>query len=191
VVPSAVRASDRFDFLFNLASVRNDTQYFLNLAVSDSGYGRPVIQPLLPRFRSLDADLPVALFLARESGRSLDAIVALRNERLDWGIVFGRVGVPLDRLFVGIDRDPGPPYGHAWGYWKNDPGHARLSDRDVCGLVHVQLGSRWSGVSTWDMARGVGRRSGVVTMVGEKKGRPWRDNPGRGHGKGRGHGRED
>src|SRR5262245_61799667 len=115
---AAVHADTRFDFLFRADSVADDTQLFLHLSVKDQGADRASLEPVLPRIRRLDADLPVVLFLARQSGRPPSAVVELRALGMEWALVFGRLHVPIDVLFVGIDRDPGPPYGNAWGYWK-------------------------------------------------------------------------
>ena len=167
-------AGTSFDFLFSMDRVTNDNQMFLNLAVGSSGYNRAVIEPVLPRIRYVEVDLPVILFVSRQCGRPVDAIVDLRAQGLSWSVIFSRVGVPVDTLFVGIDQDPGPPYGKAWGYWKKDRAAAHISDDDVRGLVQVQYGSRWAGVATYEMARGRSQGKSVVTVVAEKHGRPYK-----------------
>jgi hypothetical protein len=167
------RASTSFDFLFNVSSVHDDSQFFLNVAVGDSGFGRPVLEPILPRVRYVDQDLPVILFLARHSGRPPVFIVDLRAKRLSWAVIFQRVGVPYDVLFTGIDRDPGPPYGKAWGYWKKHPARMTFSDTDIRGLVRVQLGTRIAGVSPYELARDCGRGRPVAFVVADRKGRPF------------------
>lgn len=171
VAPPA-RASASFEFLFSSGSVADDDQFLLHLAVGNSGYPRHVIEPVLPRMRHVEEDLPVALFLAVESGRSLAFIVDLRSQGLSWSVIFSRVGVPCDPLFVGIDRDPGPPYGKAWGHWKKNPRAVTLSDREIVGLVSVQTGRRVAGLSAYDLARGQGSGKSVAVIVADKKGRP-------------------
>ena len=166
-------AATRFEFLFSTSHVSNDNQYFLNLAVSNSGYSRVALEPVLPRLAYVERDLPVVLFLARESGRSVDFIVGLRAGGMSWAAVFDRCRVAPDVLFVGINRDPGPPYGKAWGHWKKRGRGVRLSDGDIAGLVHVQLGSRWTSTDAWALAHENGSRSGVVRHVASKQGRPW------------------
>ena len=89
--------------------VVNGSQLFLNLAVGDSGFGRSVIEPVLPRLSHYENDLPVALFVAQNSGRSFEHVVDLRSRGMAWSAVFNDCGVPYDRLYAGIDRDPGPP----------------------------------------------------------------------------------
>ena len=194
--PSA-RAGASFDFLFQMDRVSDDRQLFLNLAVSNYGYDQAVLEPVLPRIQYVEVDLPVVLFLAHESGRPPDYIVDLRAGGLSWSAVFTRCGVSPEVLFQGIDADPGPPYGNAYGYWKKNPRAARLSDADIAGLVQVQIGSRVAGVRTFDLARARGNGRSVFAVVAEKKGRPYHDHAGkpsesRGpHGKkGKGRGRD-
>src|SRR5262245_60979433 len=63
VVSAAPASAGSFDFLFSMEHVHNDTQYFLNLAVSNARAPRPVLEPLLPRVHRLEPDLPVLLYL--------------------------------------------------------------------------------------------------------------------------------
>jgi hypothetical protein len=170
---SAPATAGSFDFLFSMSRVGDDNQYFLNLTVGSFGYDRVVLEPVLPRLRSVELDLPVVLFLARESGRPIDFIVGLRARGLTWAVIFGQIGVPFDVLFVGIDRDPGPPYGKAWGYWRKSPRGAALTDVDIAGLVSVQIGARLGGLSPFEVARARGKGKRVAALVAEKKGRPY------------------
>lgn len=200
-------AATGWDFLFDMTRVTNDSQYFLHLAVGDAALPRPVVEPVLPRLRSVESDLPVALFLAKQSGRPLDFIVSLRSQGVSWSLIFGKCGVPIDVLYAGIDRDPGPPYGKAWGYWKKHGRSAWIPDPDVVGLVQVQFGQRFCAVPAYTLAEERGRGMSVFTVVADKKGRPWRggkpgkgghedgqgedegggNGPGHGHGKAKGH----
>ena len=176
--PSA-RAGASFDFLFQMDRVSDDRQLFLNLAVSNYGYDQAVLEPVLPRIQYVEVDLPVVLFLAHESGRPPDYIVDLRASRLSWSAVFTRCGVSPEVLFQGIDADPGPPYGNAYGYWKKNPRAVRLSDADIAGLVQIQIGSRVAGVRTFDLARATGNGRPVFAFVAERKGRPYHDHVGK------------
>lgn len=161
-----------FDFLFSVSHVSDDDQYFLNLTVSSYGYDRAVLEPVLPRLAVVEADLPVALFLARKSGKSIDFVVGLRARGMSWSAVFSKVGVPVDVLFIGIDRDPGPPYGKAWGHWKKRGRKVQLADDSIAALVQVQIGARWAGMSTYEMAHARGKGKKVSTLVADHKGRP-------------------
>jgi hypothetical protein len=187
-------AGSSFDFLFHADSARTDTQFFLNLTVGDYGFRREELEPVLPRIRDVEIDLPVVLYLARESRRPVTEIIDLRAGGLDWSSVFTRVGCPQDRLFAGIDRDPGPPYGKAWGYRRKRGGPAPLADDDVRGLVQIQIGQRFAGLSPYELAQARGRGISVSRLVAERKGRHGGrsdddddDSQGRGKGKGKGH----
>ena len=193
--PIPAHAGASFDFLFSMDHVSNDRQMFLNVAVSNYGYDRAVLEPVLPRMQYVDADLPVVLFLAHECGRPPGYIVDLRARGLSWSVVFSNVGVRPDVLFYGIDRDPGPPYGRAWGYWRKNPRGVRLSDNDISGLVQVQIGARTARMAPYEVARGRGRGTPVEVMVAEKRGRPYHGDHGRNEGRGddydHGHGHDN
>ncbi len=172
-VPVPARAGASFDFLFSMDRVSNDKQFFLNVAVSNYGYDRAVLEPVLPRVQYVEVDLPVILFLAHASGRPPGAIVDLRAQGLSWSVIFTRVGVPYDVLFEGMISDPGPPYGNAWGYWRKNPRDLRLSDNDVTELVQLQIGAQAAGVAPLQLARARGQGRPIAVLVAEKKGRPY------------------
>jgi len=198
VASVSTASAGSFDFLFSMEHVHNDTQYFLNLAVSRSDAPRHVLEPLLPRMHRLEPDLPVLLYLHAASGWPLPQLVDLRAQGPSWSVIFTRVGVSQAVLFEGIPDDPGPPYGNAWGYWKKNPRGARLRDNDVCDLVRIQMASRWVGTPQFELARGYARGITAPVQVAEKNGRPYRHagggaqpasqpgKPGKGHGAGHG-----
>lgn len=199
ILPVApAQAGTSFEFLFDITHVGDDNQYFLNLTVGRYGYDRPDLDPFLPRLRSVDNDLPVVLFLAHQTGRPLGFIVDLRARGLSWSVVFTRLNVSPAVLFVGIDRDPGPPYGKAWGYWKRHPKGYQFTDNDIAGLVKIQIGARYARMSPFELAQARGKGRRVQTFVAEKKGRPYKpkgEKPAKGgpqgaaeQGKGKGHG---
>ena len=96
-------------------------------------------------------DLAVALFLSRHGNESPDHVFALRNKGLSWWEIGFRLGVPPEAWFVPVKRDPGPPYGKAYGHWKKNgkksPGKMNLSDTDAKNLVAVRLLHEYYGVS--------------------------------------------
>ena len=92
----------------------------LYLAVSSRYFGqdRSTTDRFATRYSDPD-DLAVALYLARHSGRSGEDILKLRRRGLTWWDISVRFGLPADIWFVSVDRDPGPPYGKAYGHWKH------------------------------------------------------------------------
>src|SRR5438445_6253771 len=163
------RARHVYAYLYEPDRIHNDSQLFLNLAVRDAGSAPAVLNPLLPRLRSVDADLPVILFIARQTGRPVDAIVDLRARGLSWSEVFRRLGISYDTLFTGIDRDPGPYYRSTWSYWTAHRAAPRFTDIQVRELARLQLAQRLANVPIIEVAR---VRHPVV-VVADKRGRPW------------------
>ena len=163
------RAQNVYAYLYEPDRIHNDSQLFLNLAVRDAGLAPAVLNPLLPRLRSVDSDLPVILFIARQTGRPVDAIVDLRSRGLTWAEVFRRLGISYDTLFTGIDRDPGPYYRSTWTYWTAHRAAPSFTDLQVRELARLQLAQRLANVPIIEVAR---VRNPVV-VVADKHGRPW------------------
>ena len=145
-------------------------------------------------------DLAVALFISRHSGSPPEAVHRLRHQGLSWWDVSVRLGLPVEVWFVPVSRDPGPPYGKAYGHWKKHRGDRRtavvLHDSDVRNLVAVRVLHEYYGVAVevaMDL-RADGRR--LPELLSEeyvrrhgnadrsRSGNPGR---GRGHAKGKGH----
>lgn len=129
-------------------AIDDDTNLFfaINSRYFDHDHAR--VADLGARYRNPD-DLSVLLFLSRHSGRDTAEIVALRSKGLSWWEVGFRIGVPVDVFFVHVDRDPGPPYGNAYGHWRKHRRNARafaLSDGEVRDLVAVRMIHEYYGV---------------------------------------------
>lgn len=96
-------------------------------------------------------DLAVALFLSRHGHQSPDYVFRMRSQGLSWWEIGLQLGVPTETWFVPVKRDPGPPYGNAYGHWKKhgrkSPGKMNLSDSDTRNLVAVRMLHEYYGVS--------------------------------------------
>lgn len=126
----------------------DDTDLFfaINSRYFDRDHAR--VADLGRRYRNPD-DLSVLLFLARHSRRDAAEIAVLRAKGLTWWEVGLRIGVPADVFFVRVARDPGPPYGKAYGHWKQHRHSKRafvLSDAEVRDLVAVRMIHEYYGV---------------------------------------------
>jgi hypothetical protein len=157
-----------FDFLFSLDHVHNDTQYFLNLAVTNSGFQRPVIEPLLPRVRYVENDLPVLLYLQHASGWPLPQLVDLRGARLQDRDVCDLVRIQMASQWVGI-RQADLARGYAQG---------------ITAPVYVadKKGRPWRGAGDGN-DQGENHGSHATHAGGHGQGN------GQGHGNGHGHGK--
>lgn len=95
-------------------------------------------------------DLAVALFIARHSGKSPSFVLTLRKEGATWWDISVGLGVEPDVWFVPVKKNPGPPYGKAYGHWKNgkkSPQKMTMSDDDCRNLVTVRVLHDYYGVS--------------------------------------------
>jgi hypothetical protein len=108
---SASLAATYFDVTVGLR-VNEDSRIFLNVANETWRPSGPTT--IIRQCADPEDDFPVIAFLAYHSHRSPASILRLRRAGYDWSEIFYRLDVSPRVLFVGIDRDPGPPYGKAW-----------------------------------------------------------------------------
>lgn len=109
-------------------------------------------------------EVPVVLFVARRSGVSPEAVVALRDSGQSWASLTSRFRVSPSSLHVPI-RDDAPTgalsvaYGHFRSTPVNEWNSVPLSDREIVGLVNVRVISQVLGLS----AERVAEASGTMT----------------------------
>ena len=133
---AAVRAGDPADVFFSISSVYFDRS-------------RQTIEAWGHTFESSD-DLSVFLFLVQRTGKSPDLIASLRKDGNSWFDVGVLIGLPVDAWFVPVSRDPGPPYGNAYGHWKKSKKRSKptfvLPDIDTRNLVAIRMFHEYYGV---------------------------------------------
>lgn len=146
--PAWARASFDIDFGANVP-LGDDARLFFSISSRYFDRDVRVVEEYYGRYRNPD-DLAVSLFLCARSGQSPDFILSLRKQGLGWFEIGSRVRVPYDAWFVPVQRDPGPPYGKAYGYWKkhrrNPKSAVALSDGEIRNLVAVRMASEYYGV---------------------------------------------
>jgi hypothetical protein len=154
---AAVPATAATDLFYDASlglKISDDARFFLNMTNRYYGSQQQSV-PVLERCPNPDLDFPVVMFLAQVSGKRADAVLSLRRKGISWSEVMVRLQVPPDRLFTGLDRDPGPPYGHAWGHYKQGRGEEKsrfdADDRTVQDLVRLQIASGALRVSPYSI----------------------------------------
>jgi hypothetical protein len=156
VVPLASMSSARAAVSFDVSAglpLGDNAKLFLN--ITNEYYAPPpqIATMVVQRCPRPEDDYPAILFLAHASGRPPAEILDLRLRGDSWSAIMVRERVPPSVLFVGMDRDPGPPYGHAWGYWKKHPGgRFAIEDRDFVELTKLQVTSKYYRVSPYTVA---------------------------------------
>ena len=90
-----------------------------------------------------DYDMPVVFFIAQHAHVSPSVIVDMRLSGRSWMDISLHFGLGPDIYYVPVQRVYGPPYGKAYGYYKNhDRKHwndIRLSDDDVVNMVNLRF----------------------------------------------------
>ena len=85
----------------------------------------------------------VVFFIAGRAGVDPKVIVNLRLEGNSWYSISIRYGIYPDAYYVPLTVRPGPPYGKAYGYYKNKPKKEwkkiKLSDNDIINLVNLKF----------------------------------------------------
>lgn len=109
-----------------------------------SHYGIAQVDVEKVRRRSLpDDDVAVVLFIARRAAIAPIAVADLRLQGFSWMEITLKLGLNSEIYFVAFQNNPGPPYGKAYGYYKNSPrkdwGKINLADVDIVNLVNLKI----------------------------------------------------
>ncbi len=160
-------------------------------------------------YRVHDEDLPVVFFLASRCHVDPQVIIDLRmRRRMSWMDITFHYGLTPEIFYVPVTR-VGPPYGHAYGYYKKhgqDYRKVALVDDDVVNLVNMRFMSEYHGVAPESVMDRRGRGEKFVAMNndfreekirggdrdddrGNGKNKKGKGN-GNGNGKGKGHDRD-
>ena len=145
-----------YAFLFDRTEAKNEQQKFLYTVFEDSGVSRDELQPLLPKLRPLEKQLPVALFIAKESGKPLADVVELRKAERFWLDVMNKTGVKPAVLFEGVQGKFPEPYKAAWIEYRMKF-RPEFTDEQIRELVLLQIAHRVSGEPMEEIAKGVAK----------------------------------
>lgn len=111
-------------------------------------YNVPEAQVERTRERRIhDEELPVVFFIAGKAGVNPQVIIDLRLGGSSWYDISVKYGIYSNAYYVPLESHPGPPYGKAYGHYKNKPrkewGKIRLSDEDIINLVNLKFISEY------------------------------------------------
>lgn len=113
-----------------------------------------------------DEELPVIFFLARNAKVSPEVIIQLRLGDKSWLSISQHFGLGIDIFYVPVTKVSGPPYGKAYGHFKNKPRKKwhkiSLSDTDIINLVNLKFVSAHYG---WSPDEVMEMRSSGKTFV--------------------------
>lgn len=136
------------------------------LAVGDF-YGVSDQQVVVVHQRHIpDDEIPVVFFLASRARVAPDVIIGLRLGGSSWMQICSKYNITADVFYVPVSGTPGPPYGKAYGHYKNKDKskwkEIRLSDADVINLVNLRFVSEHQRCSPNDV---ISARSGGSSFV--------------------------
>lgn len=125
-----------------------------------------------------DDELAVVFFIAKKAGVPPKTIMNLRLKGMGWYAISQKYGLTAADFYVPLRRDPGPPYGKAYGHYKKVPKNqwrtVRLDDDDIVNLVNLRFISEYHGYEADDVVRmrTEGRNFVVIEKdVKQKKGK--------------------
>lgn len=115
------------------------------LAVGDY-YRVPQREVVIIRERGIPhEELPVVYFIAGRARVAPGIIVDLRLGGMSWMDITLRYGLSPEIYYVPVSVSPGPPYGKAYGYYKNKPRKEWkkivFEDIDIINLVNLKFTS--------------------------------------------------
>jgi len=113
-----------------------------------------------------EEDIPVVFFLAKNAGVTPDVIVKLRVSGNSWMQIATQFGLTAELFYVKFDKDPGPPYGKAWGHFKKhkraDWHKVRLVDADITNLVNLKFAVARHGCTPAEVVKMRAKGDGFV-----------------------------
>lgn len=113
-------------------------------------YRVPEREVMLIRERRIpDYDIPVVLFISQRARVAPSVIMDLRLSGRSWMDITLHFGLGPEIYYVPVKEVYGPPYGHAYGHYKNkhrkDWRKIRLVDSEVVDLVNLRFMSEHYG----------------------------------------------
>ena len=104
-----------------------------------------------------EEEMPVVFFLAGRAGIAPEAIIKMRLGGKTWMDISFHYGLTAEAFYVPVTRDPGPPYGKAYGHFKKHDrkkwGTIRLADEDIINLVNLRFISEHYGCSADEVVK--------------------------------------
>lgn len=120
-----------------------------------------------------DEELPVVFFLARRAEVAPDVIIKLRLGGKSWMGICAHFGLTAEVFYIPVKRAPGPPYGKAYGHFKNKKknkwGTIRLTDTEIVNFVNLKFISEHYGCSADDVIKMREKGSSFVAINAEVK----------------------
>ena len=144
-----------FAVLFSVGTINANAEVRAGVTIDDSGlkefhlaigdfYKVPQRDIEIVKERKIsDEELPVVFFLAKRAKVAPDKIIELRVGGRSWIEITHFYGLGAEIFYVKAGKVDTPPYGKAYGYYKNKPKsewkYIKLDDDDIVNLVNLKF----------------------------------------------------
>ncbi len=154
-------------------------------------YGVPEREIILIRDRGIpDEDIPVVFFIAQRAHVAPIRVIDMRSRGESWMDISLHFGLGPEVYYVPMEEVSGPPYGRAYGYYRNRPRAEwkaiRLSDNDVVNFVNLRFVTEHYSYAAPDVIRMRSKGKSFVDINDEIRTQKHGRDEGRGKGKRRG-----
>jgi hypothetical protein len=154
-------------------SIGDDGIKSFYLAIGDH-YKVPENEIIVVRKKNIpDDELPIVFFLARKAGVSPEVIIKLRLGGRSWWDITVHFGLNASIYYVPLKSDPGPPYGKAYGHFKNKKKNEWntivLTDIDIINFVNLRFISEHYGYSADEVIKMRAKGNSFVVINTEVK----------------------
>ena len=118
-------------------------------------------------------EMPVAFFLARQANTSPEAVIKLRLGGKSWMDITAHFGLSAEIFYVPLKQVSGPPYGNAYGHFKNknrkEWKNIRLTDPDIVNFVNLKFISEHYGCSPDEVVKMREKGNDFISINSEVK----------------------
>jgi len=120
-----------------------------------------------------DQELPVVYFIAQQAGVAPGAVIKMRLGGQSWLQIAFNYGLDPSYFYVPVNRKPGPPYGKAYGHFKNKKKsqwrQIELTDTEIVDLVNLRFIAEHYGYAPEEVMKMREKGKGFVIINGEVK----------------------
>lgn len=120
-----------------------------------------------------DEELPLVFFFANQTGVGKDKIIRLRLGGKSWMDICFQFGYTAELFYVPVKSNPGPPYGKAYGHFKNKNkkkwNEIRLSDAEIINFVNLKFMSEHYGYSPDEIIKMRAKGKSFIAINGDVK----------------------
>lgn len=149
-------------------SVGNDGEKSFHLAIATHYKTTEKAIGLVKKKGISDEELPVVFFLADRGGIKPEVLINLRLRGRSWADITHQLGLGAEIYYVALRGSVAPPYGKAYGHFKNRPrkewNKIILSDTDIMNLVNLKFMSKHYGYPPEEVMKLRSKGNGFVAV---------------------------